>query len=241
MEPPDVPPRPVELHRWLARAILAIVAGLIPWTAYLAWSLPRHFQAHNWRLAWVGFDAALIAVLAYTAWAAWARRQILAPVAIAAATMLICDAWFDVNTSFGTRGEALTIVTALGGNLPLALVLILLARRIMLRSAAMLAEARGARERPRHAHEVTMAFPTTWHGEAAEAKAHLARVSPDGSARQHTGDIVARTVDPLPASPPETAVPQTGRGGTARGGDQLDDAGAGGTETGTERSGDGHP
>ena len=104
---------PVELNRWLARAVLAIVAGLIPWTAYLAWSLPGHFRAHNWRLAWVGFDVGLIVVLAYTAWAAWTRRQILAPTAIVAATMLICDAWFDVNTSFATKGEALTIVTAL--------------------------------------------------------------------------------------------------------------------------------
>jgi hypothetical protein len=167
MNPPDVPSRPGELHRWLAGAIIAIVAGLIPWTAYLAWSLPRHLQARNWRLAWVGFDAALIAVLAYTAWAAWARRQILAPTAIVAATMLVCDAWFDVNTSFGTRGEVVTIVTALGGNLPLAIAFILLARRIMLRSAAMLAEARGATKRPRHVHEVAMAFPTTWHDDAA--------------------------------------------------------------------------
>jgi len=155
--------RPVELNRWLARAVLAIVAGLIPWTAYLAWSLPGHFRAHNWRLAWVGFDVGLIVVLAYTAWAAWARRQILAPTAIVAATMLICDAWFDVNTSFATKGEALTIVTALGGNLPLALVFILLARRIMLRSAAALAEARGTDDRPRHARDVTMPFDTTWH------------------------------------------------------------------------------
>jgi len=154
---------PVELNRWLARAVLAIVAGLIPWTAYLAWSLPGHFRAHNWRLAWVGFDVGLIVVLAYTAWAAWTRRQILAPTAIVAATMLICDAWFDVNTSFATKGEALTIVTALGGNLPLALVFILLARRIMLRSAAALAEARGTDDRPRHARDVTMPFDTTWH------------------------------------------------------------------------------
>jgi len=196
--------RPVELHRWVARAIVAIVVGLIPWTAYLAWSLPEHFRAHNWSLAWVGFDVALIAVLSYTAWAAWARRQILAPTAIVAATMLICDAWFDVNTSFGTRGEALTIVTALGGNLPLALVLILLARRIMLRSAALLAEARGAEDRPRHAHDVALPFAITWHDETAAL--------------------------PQPGVPPHAAVLQPGPPGTAPDDSRCGHTGPPGTE-----------
>jgi hypothetical protein len=209
MKIPGPAPRPVQLHRWLARAIVAIVVGLIPWTAYLAWSLPGHFRAHNWRLAWVGFDAALIAVLAYTAWAAWARRQILAPTAIVAATMLICDAWFDVNTSFGTRGEALAIVTALGGNLPLALVFILLARQIMLRSAAILAEARGVHDRPRHARDVTMPFAATWHDEApASFPDHHGH--PPGPDLQHhpDDDAVVPGVLPQPGSPPRPPSPQ---------------------------------
>lgn len=65
MGPRMSPHVPVELHCWLARAVSRSWAGLILWTAYLAWSLHRHFQAHNWRRAWVGFDAALIVVLAH--------------------------------------------------------------------------------------------------------------------------------------------------------------------------------
>jgi hypothetical protein len=240
MKTPGTAPRPVELHRWLARAVVVIVAGLIPWTVYLAWSLPGHFRAHNWRVAWVGFDAALIAVLAYTAWAAWARRQILAPTAIVAATMLICDAWFDVNTSFGTRGEALTIVAALGGNLPLAFVFILLARRIMLRSAAMLAEARGAEDRPRHAHDVTMPFATTWHDDTAGLRAARAQPPVRDLQQQSPDDIAAVVVVvvvPQPGAPPQTTVPHTGPGGAAPGDDRHGHAGP----AGSERSGDGRP
>lgn len=236
MKTPGAAPRPAELHRWLARVIVVIVAGLIPWTAYLAWSLPGHFRAHNWRLAWAGFDAALIAVLAYTAWAAWARRQILAPTAIVAATMLICDAWFDVNTSFGTKGEALTIVTALGGNLPLALVFILLARRIMLRSAAILAEARGAEDRPRHAHDVTMPFATTWRDGVA-FRARLGQApAPDAHQQQSPDDIVAMVL-PQPGTPLQVTVLQTGPVGTAPGDNCREDAGP----VGPERSEDGPP
>jgi len=146
------------LHRWVSSVMIAVVVGLIPWTGYLAWSLPGHFRAHDWSLAWVGFDTVLIVVLAYVAWAAWFRRQILAPAAIVAATMLLCDAWFDVNTSFGTRGELLTIVTAVFGNLPLAIFLIFLARRIMMRSAAVIAALTGKGPPPRHARDVELPF-----------------------------------------------------------------------------------
>lgn len=235
MNTPGDAPRPAELHRWLARAIVAIVVGLIPWTAYLAWSLPGQFRAHNWRLAWVGFDAALIVVLAYTAWAAWARRQILAPVAIVAATMLICDAWFDVNTSFGTKGEALTILTALGGNLSLALVLILLARRIMLRSAAMLAEAQGAENRPRHAHDVTMPFATTWHDDAAVFRAASDQVPVSDSEQQSLSKLWRRWCSLNRRRHRKRPFAGPGVWGRHRPASRHDDAGP----TGTDRSDDG--
>lgn len=151
-----------QLHRLLSAAMLAIVIGLIPWTAFLAITLPRHFRAHDWRLAWVGFDAALIAVLIHTAWAAWFRRQVLLVSTIVGATMLICDAWFDVNTSFGTKGELLTIITALLGNLPLAVFFIWLARQIMARSAHVIYEHEGLPGPPRHLSQITFPFATTW-------------------------------------------------------------------------------
>ncbi len=131
---------------------------MIPWTAYLAISLPVRFRAHNWNVAWVGFDSALMIVLALTAWAAWYRRQILAATAIVAATMLVCDAWFDVNTSLGTKDEYVTILTALLANLPMALFFTWLARRIMLRTAAVLAAATHAGPAPKRAHDVTLPF-----------------------------------------------------------------------------------
>ncbi len=159
-----------ELHRALSSVMIVIIVGLIPWTAYLAISLPGHFRAHDWSVAWVGFDAALIAVLAYTAWAAWFRRQILAPTAIIAATMLLCDAWFDVNTSFGTGGEAVAILTAVLCNLPLAIFFFWLARRIMLRTAAVIAAATGDSTLPRHVRDVRMPFARTWSHPLAEAR-----------------------------------------------------------------------
>ncbi len=153
----------VEIHRWLSSVMIVGVLAMIPWTVFLSFNLPVRFNAHDWNVAWVGFDSALIVILAATAWAAWFRRQILAATSIVAATMLLCDAWFDINTSIGTKNQFLSILTALIGNIPMAVFFILLARHIMLRTAAVLAVALNTGPPPSHAHDVSLPFTTTWH------------------------------------------------------------------------------
>ncbi len=138
------------------------VSVMIPWAIYLSIHLPVRFRAHNWDVAWVGFDVALILVLVAAAWASWNRRQILATTSIVAATMLLCDAWFDVSTSVGTSDQSRSIVGALIFNLPLAAFFVLLAHRIMLRTAAVLAAALRVGSVPQRAHDVAIPFATTW-------------------------------------------------------------------------------
>jgi hypothetical protein len=139
------------------------VLAMIPWTVFLSLSLPVRFKAHDWNVTWVGFDSALIVVLAANAWAAWFRRQILAATSLVAATMLLCDAWFDVNTSIGTKDQWLSILTALIANIPMAALFIILTRHIMLQTAAALVVALNIDEPPHHAHRVSLPFSTTWH------------------------------------------------------------------------------
>ena len=105
---------------------------LIPWTIFLGLTLPPKYHASHWRLLWTGFDASLIAVLLLAAWAAWYQRQILAAIAVIAGTLLFCDAWFDMVTSFGHRDEWLTLLTGFGAELPLGVFFFWLYRRIAL-------------------------------------------------------------------------------------------------------------
>ncbi|MHB1487969.1 MAG: hypothetical protein ACYCS7_04940 [Acidimicrobiales bacterium] len=144
----------------MSAAAAGMVVAMIPWTAYLAWSLPGHFRAQDWTIAWVGFDVVLIGVLVFAAWASWFERRILAPTAIVLATLLCVDAWFDVNTSFGTSGGILTILMALFFNLPLAGFFVLVARRIMLNSAAAIAAWQG-QQPPPHVRDSPMLFGMT--------------------------------------------------------------------------------
>jgi hypothetical protein len=111
---------------------------IVPWTVFLGLTLPPKYDAGHWRLLWTGFDAALIAVLLLAAWATWYRRQILAAIAMVAGTLLFCDAWFDMVTSFGHRDQWLTLLTGFGVELPLGVFFFWLYRRIALTTMSVL-------------------------------------------------------------------------------------------------------
>ena len=115
-----------------------VVAALLEtaWTIYLGWRLPRHYTADHWDLAWVGMDVAQVATLLATAWAAWRRRAILVAFAVASATLVLVDAWFDVMTArYGDLDQSLT---ALAFELPWAVALLWIARRVFTRLAVPL-------------------------------------------------------------------------------------------------------
>jgi hypothetical protein len=87
-------------HPWVAPLFAAIALGLVPWTLYLGATLPaRHVQQNFYNVAWAGFDVALAAAIVATAvGVAWQRLWVQG-VAACAATLLVCDAWFDVLSS----------------------------------------------------------------------------------------------------------------------------------------------
>jgi hypothetical protein len=93
---------------------------LIPWVGLLVVSLPCHYSARHWGIAWAGFDVGLALALGLTAYAARRRAPWLDRAAVAAGTLLIADAWFDVVTSRGTGAVVLAMTEALAIELPLA-------------------------------------------------------------------------------------------------------------------------
>lgn len=131
-------------HRWvahfwapnrvLALGTLVVAAGLIPWIVFLAFTLPHRYTARHWRLLWIGYDVAEVAVLILVAWTAWFRRQVLGTVALVAAILLFCDAWFDIVTSWGGGDQWAALATGLGAEIPLGLFFLWLYRQLILRS-----------------------------------------------------------------------------------------------------------
>jgi len=117
-------------RRLLIAACLAGMLLLAVWIGILEVKLPRDYRAGGWRAAWVGFDVGLLLVFAATAWAAW-RRQILIVCLMVLATLLCCDAWFDITLDWGTRGVTVSVLSAALVELPLAVIALTGARRLL--------------------------------------------------------------------------------------------------------------
>jgi len=119
------------IRKWRTALILLASLALIPWTVYLAVTLPNHYVARNWVATWVGFDILLLvsfAAIGVAALAGRRRGQALWAATIVTATLLCCDAWFDITTA--TRASlSSSVFTAVAGNLPLAALLLFLGYR----------------------------------------------------------------------------------------------------------------
>jgi hypothetical protein len=113
------------------------IIGLIPWIIYLAITLPDKYIAHNWTATWVGFDILLLVFMAATAVLGLLRRQLLVLTAFTTGILLVCDAWFDVMTA-APADRWLSILTAAVGELPLSVILITGALRILRLTATRL-------------------------------------------------------------------------------------------------------
>jgi hypothetical protein len=123
--------------------IIVCCLALAAWTGLLAATLPRYYRAGGWRGAWVGFDLALLAAFVATGWASWRRRQILIVCLVVLATLLCCDAWFDVVLDAHTKGFWLSLLSAVLIELPLAALAILGARRLLRMTNAVTLRYRG--------------------------------------------------------------------------------------------------
>jgi hypothetical protein len=120
---------------WKWDALLVVIIGgcilLAAWIGYLVVSLPAFYRTGSWRGAWVGFDIAELLAFAVTGWAAWKRRQILIICLIVLATLLLCDAWFDVVLDARTAGFFGSLVSALAIEVPIAVIAVFVARRLL--------------------------------------------------------------------------------------------------------------
>ncbi len=133
--------RVIQIRRtrgWLA---LCAAIALIPWTVYLGFTLPQSYSAQHWQLTWVGFDILLLGFMIATAVLGFVQHHLLTLFAFTTGVLLVCDAWFDVLTA--KRGDfAVSVLTAVLGELPIAAVLIFGTLRIARLQGSPLGRAR---------------------------------------------------------------------------------------------------
>jgi hypothetical protein len=112
-------PGEFEVSRRVAPVFILCSVVLIPWIVYLGFSLPARETSHHYDAAWVGFDVFELIALGATGFLALRRSRYLSLAAASAATLLVCDAWFDVLTS-PRRQMIESLILALVIELPLA-------------------------------------------------------------------------------------------------------------------------
>jgi hypothetical protein len=133
---------------WTAVLALGACAAMVPWTVMLAYTLPERYTAHHWSITWVGFDLLLGASFAVTAGAALlGRRRAIWAATLVTATLLTCDAWFDITTASSPSSLMSSILTGAAGNLPLAGLMIYLGYR-SLRHSTVADRGRSPRDPP---------------------------------------------------------------------------------------------
>ena len=116
--------------------------SLLPWLVFLSATLPATSAGGAWRIAWVGFDVALVAAFAATVLTVWLRRQVAVIALVITSTLLTCDVWFDVCLSWGTDEHWVSFATALV-ELPVAILLANSAAVLMRRNFTVIALLRG--------------------------------------------------------------------------------------------------
>jgi len=129
----EAAPAPGGSWKWDAMLVFIVASCIMlaAWIGVLAVTLPMFYHTGTWRGAWVGFDAALLAAFAATGWTAWRRRQLLIVSLVVLATLLLCDAWFDVVLDVATSGFVASLLSAVLVEVPLAVLAILMARRLL--------------------------------------------------------------------------------------------------------------
>jgi hypothetical protein len=124
---------PASNWKWDAMLVVIVASCIIlaAWIGYLIVTLPAFYHTGSWRGAWVGFDVALLGAFAAAGWTAWRRRQLLIIALAVLATLLLCDAWFDVVLDVRTAGLWESVASALLVEVPLAVIAIAMARRLL--------------------------------------------------------------------------------------------------------------
>jgi hypothetical protein len=124
---PGSPLTPEQLRRsrrLMLELLWVCTFSLVGWAVYIGLALPRDYDTRHWDLAWAGFDGLEILAFGATAYFGWRGRQLVIGTAIAAATLLVCDAWFDIALDLGTPAVWGSLASAAFVELPLAFFLV---------------------------------------------------------------------------------------------------------------------
>jgi len=119
------------LPHWVAGIYGLLAVVTMPWTIYLAVTLPTRQLSRHWDVAWVGLDIAIVLMLILNAIYSYLESKWLVMSATATTALLLVDGWFDVMTSRAGKSFVEALALALLIEFPLAILTFTVALKIV--------------------------------------------------------------------------------------------------------------
>lgn len=119
------------LPAWIAAVYGLLAVIIVPWTVYLAVTLPAHHLSRHWDVSWVGMDVAIAVLLVLNAVFSHLESKWLVLSATATTTLLCTDAWFDVMSAHAGLPFLQAFTSAAFIELPLALLTFIVALKVI--------------------------------------------------------------------------------------------------------------
>jgi len=126
------------MHKIILRktAFIYIVFALIllPWTLYLAQSLPTQHLNIHWDISWVGLNVILLFSLLATGIFSYYQSLWTVITATMLGSLLLLDAWFDILSQRGGDDLQQAILLAILIEIPIAIASFILAGRALIKN-----------------------------------------------------------------------------------------------------------
>lgn len=122
--------RRVRLPHIILTVFALVAIALVPWSLWLSYSLPIDHTDHRWNLVWSGFDIAMLAAIAMTAYLGCKKSGWIVVAASISGTLLLVDAWFDCVTAMDAWEHFLSVSATAFIEIPLGLIAFWIAYRV---------------------------------------------------------------------------------------------------------------
>jgi hypothetical protein len=121
----------LNIPQWVSTVYLFLAVVLVPWTIYLAISLPRRHVQPHWDVLWVGLDIGILILFLLTGVLASIKSRLVIISLSATASFLLVDSWFDIASAKAGYQFEQSLSLALFIEIPLAILGYYLAYRTL--------------------------------------------------------------------------------------------------------------
>lgn len=134
---------------WTGFFYLIFALILLPWTLYLAQTLPKQHLAIHWDVSWVGLNIVMFAALLATGIFSYLGSRWIVISSSILGSLLLLDAWFDILSARTGNDFRQSLFLAFFVEIPLAVASFVIAGRALVKNETRIVPRRNAKTKSR--------------------------------------------------------------------------------------------